>query len=197
MVAELKVEIRGIESLRDFEDLPRRNALIASRAVNQVARRFRTRSGRDLREQLNFPARYLVGKEGRIELKPSNPTTLTATLSASSQARSLARFVRGSGRKGRVSVEVAPGAVRPMPGAFILGIRGANNETSNSLLAVRSPTRPRSAYRPRQLSNGLWSLYGPSIAQALLNEAGQGIWPSFEGELLAALEAEYLRQIEL
>jgi len=196
-MAELSVVIRGLSSLADIKDIPRDIRVIASRAVNQTARRYRTASSRMLREQINFPARYLSGQDGKIALKPSSPATLEATLSAGSNPRSLARFATGSGKgKGKVKVEVTPGATRSLPGAFLLRISGGGGG-ENTLLAVRSPTKPSGAYKPRRIGKTLWSLYGPSVAQALLHGDNKGIWPEIEPDIANALETEYLRQLKV
>lgn len=192
------VTIRGIASLNDLKFLPREVAVIASRAVNQTARKYRTASSRMLREQINFPARYLSGADGKITLAPSSPASLEAKLSASSNPRSLARFAVGSAAgKGKVKVEVTPGSTRTLPGAFLLKISGSGGG-ENSLLAVRSPTKPRSAYKPRRLGKSLWLLYGPSVSQALLHDDGnKGIWPEIEPDIASSLEREFLRQLKV
>jgi len=196
MADNFSVTIRGISTIRDLDKLSRNQQVIASRAINQIARRTRTNSAVRLRDQLNFPARYLSGQDGKIELKTASPGNLQAVLSASSQPRSLARFVKGSARgRGKVKVEVQPGGVRSMPGAFLLNL---NKGGDSSLLAIRSPTKPAGAFRPRRLGKSLWLLYGPSVSQALLhNDARAGIWVEIEDDVANALEAEYLRQLKV
>lgn len=195
-MAEFSVTIKGISSLKDLDKLARSQQVIASRAINQIARRTRTQSARRLREQLNFPARYLSGQDGKIGVSFATPGNLMATLTASSEPRSLARFVVGSPRgKGKVRVEVQPGGVRSMPGAFLLNL---NKGGDSALLAVRSPNKPASAFRPRRLGKSLWLLYGPSVSQALLHNGGQdGIWVEIEDDIANALEIEYLRQLKV
>lgn len=100
-------------------------------------------------------------------------------------------------RKKGVRVEVQPGSIRNMPGAFLLGFPAGDSDGINTILAVRSPSAPRTAFKPRRLGNGLWSLYGPSVAQALLGATQKGIWPSMEPDILLTLETEFLRQVEL
>jgi len=198
MANEFTVTIRGLRSLDDLESLPRQTAQIASRAINQILRNSRTQSSRLLRQQVNFPARYLVSQDGKIALRPASAGRLEGRLSASSDPRSLARFVSGSARgKGKVKVEVAPGGVRSLPGAFLLSVSGrAGGE--NTLLAVRSPTKPTGAFRPRKIGKNLWSLYGPSVSQALLHrDERQGIWVEIEDDVASALEREFLRQMKV
>lgn len=193
---ELSYSITGLTSLKDIEFLSERQQAIAARAINQIARRTRTRSSKLLREELAFPARYLSGKDGKITMRPAGPGRLEARLSASSDPRSLARFVVGNPKgKGKVKVEVQPGGVKALPGAFLLNLNKGGDKT---LLAVRSPGKPSGAYRPRRLGKSLWLLYGPSVAQALLHGDGnKGIWVEIEDSVANDLEIEYLRQLKV
>lgn len=193
---QFSVTISGLRSIQDLDTLTRSQAIIASRAINQVARNTRARSAKLLRDQIAFGARYLSGANGKIEVQTANPGRLSARLSASSAPRSLARFVKGSPKgKGKVRVEVTPGSSKALPGAFMLNL---NKGGENSLLAVRSATRPRGAYRPRRLGKSLWLLYGPSVSQALLHDDGNaGIWVEIEDDIANALEVEYLRQLKV
>lgn len=195
-MAELSLTIRGLKSLDDIKDIPKKSQIAAQRAINQTLRNTRARSGRQLRQEVAFPARYLTGQDGKIEQISAGAGRLEGKLMAGSKPVSLARFVSGTPKKGKVKVEVQPGAQRAMPGAFLLGLGKAGGEST--LLAVRSPGKPTGAYRPRRLAKSLWLLYGPSVAQALIGANGRkGIWPDIEGEVAAALEREYLRQLGL
>lgn len=191
MAGELEVTISGIESIAAFDEQLKRIPIAASRAVNFAAQRARVESGRRIREQLAFAARYLTGADGRIEYKPSTKATLQARLSARSRPSSLARFVRSVGKGTGARVVVKPGTSAVLPGAFIIGIG------DNQLLAVRSPKKPRTAFKPKRLGASLWLLYGPSVAQALISRAGRGVWPTMEAEIIANLEREFIRQMGL
>lgn len=191
-MAELSITITGLSSLEEFSRFLGKVPVAASRAINRAANRARADSSRRIREQVAFGARYLSGKDGKIELIPATKDRLQAKLGASSDARSLARFVSASSKRQGVRVKVSPASTARLPGAFLLGIG------EQTLLAVRSPTKPRTAYKPRRISGSLWSLYGPSVAQTLISANNQtGIWPAMEAEIAAALEAEFLRQIDL
>lgn len=192
-MADLSITITGLRSIEEFTELLEKVPVAASRAINRTANRARADSSRRIREQVAFGARYLSGADGKLQLVPSTKNSLAASLSASSEARSLARFVTSQSQR-RIKVTVTPGQPAPLPGAFLLGIGG------NTLLAVRSPLKPRTAYRPRQIgpSGSLWSLFGPSVAQTLIAVDGKkGIWPAMEAEIVARLEEEFLRQIDL
>lgn len=193
---QFSITIDGLQSIRDLDMLTRSQQIIASRAINQVTRNTRAKSAKLLRDQIAFGARYLSGANGKIEMRPASPGNLQARLSASSAPRSLARFVKGSPKgRGKVRVEIAPGSSKSLPGAFLLNI---NKGSENSLLAIRSATRPRGAYRPRRLGKSLWLLYGPSVSQALLHDDAQaGIWVEIEDDIANALEVEYLRQLKV
>jgi len=196
-MSNLSVTIQGINSLLDLKDLPRKSQIAAQRAVNQTLRNTRAKSGRMLRQEVAFPARYLTGADGKIEQFSASAGKLEGKLVAASRPTGLARFVTNpNAKRGKLRVEVQPGGQRTLPGAFMLGLGKAGGEAS--MLAVRSPGKPSGAYRPRRLGKSLWLLYGPSVAQALLGASGRkGIWPDMEGEIAAALEKEYLRQLGL
>lgn len=192
MAGAIEITIRNIESFEEIPALLKRVPVAAQRAINRTAARGRTESSRRLRQQINFPARYLVSTDGKIGLVPASKGRLQAHLSATSRPRSLASFIVGApGKKTGVRVSVTPGGTRTLPGAFLLGIG------ENTLLAVRSPQKPRTAYKPRRIGKSLWSLYGPSVAQALVTKDGRGIWPELEPELALLLENEFLRQMNL
>jgi len=196
-VSNLSVTILGIKSLRDLEDIPKKSQIAAQRAINKTLRDARARSGRMLRQEVAFPARYLTGQDGKIEQFSAGAGKLEGKLTAASRPTGLARFVTNTNaKKGKIKVEVQPGSQRALPGAFLLGLGRAGGEAS--MLAVRSPGKPSGAYRPRRLGKSLWLLYGPSVAQALLGANGRkGIWPDMESEIANALEREYLRQLGL
>lgn len=192
----LTVTISGLKSLRDLRDIGKKSELNAQRAINKVARDARSKSGKRLRAQIAFGARYLTGQDGKIEIAQASKGHLQATLSASSNPRSLARFVVSrSKRRGSIKVQVQPGGIRPLKGAFLLNLNGGEG---GSLLAVRSPTKPPSAYRPRKLGKSIWLLYGPSVSQALISHnERKGIWVDMETEIAVALETEYLRLMKV
>ena len=191
MAGEIVVTIRGLEAFDEIDDLLKRVPIAAQRAINRTSQRARTESSRRLRQQINFSARYLVSNDGKIGLVPASKGRLQATLSARSRPTSLARFVTSASKKSGAKVAVNPSGTRTLPGAFLLGIG------SNTLLAVRSPNKPRTAYKPRRIGKSLWSLYGPSVAQALVTREGRGIWPELEPEIAVMLENEFLRQMNL
>ncbi len=190
MATPIIVEIKGLASFKNIAEELTSSPVASQRAVNYALNRARARSSREARLQVAFPARYLSGADGKIDLVPATKANAEGRLTASSQPRSLASFVVSATRHGGVKVRVKPGSVRTLPKAFLLKGRIPG-------LAVRSANKPRGAYIPKKLGKNLWILYGPSVAQVLLSRAGRGIWPSMEAEILNDLQSEYLRQLKL
>ena len=191
--------------LLDFDSLPANIAKAARIAVNAAAAKARTWSAQAVRKEVNLPARYVSPGEGRLTVatKASN-SKLQAVVSARSRPTSLARFVQGSARAGQkgARIEVTPGAARYMPGAVFVKLRrgAATTDTAFNLgLAVRTKgnRKPDGAYKPIQMKNGMWLLYGPSVAQALLNARNSGIWPDMTDKITEYLEQEFRRVLEL
>lgn len=193
------VAIEGLEALRDLEQLPARILRAARQAVNKTTERTRAASAREIREQVNFPARYLSGQDGRLSIiKRASGDELTGIIRGRARPTSLARFMVGSGVGQRgVSVAVKPGGARFLPRAFAIRLRAgsANVDTKSNLgLAVRTENgeRPRGAYKPKEIGPGLWLLYGPAINQVFRTVAEEQR-PDAED----FLEREFLRLLDV
>lgn len=174
MSEEYAVAVEGISALRTLEDLPADVKRAAVRAVNYATRRARTAAAKEMRQQVNFPARYLSGSNARLQIgKPATAETLESRITGRFAPTSLARFVTGSKTPNKmgVRVEVAPGFAKMMRRAFIIrlpqGQRGVTDEAFNLGLAIRLKPgeRIQNKYRVVQMKNGLQLLYGPSIDQ--------------------------------
>lgn len=173
----------------DIEEIPERIRKAAMRAVNKTADRARTASAREMRNQVNFPASYL-NAEGRLQVtKRANQDDLEARITGRQAPTSLARFVQGTPKRGKgVRVQVKPGAARYMRRAFLMKLK--NN---NLGLAVRTDGGPpKGAYKPKQISENLWLVYGPSIDQVFRTVAEDVSEPMAD-----YLEAEFLRLLDL
>jgi hypothetical protein len=183
------------------EDLPDDIRRAASRSINATLRRGRTRAGELIRQQLNYPARYLVGQNGRIKIsKFASEDKLEGVITGRNRPTSLARFSRTKRiRKGPVRVQVKPGVTGIFERGFLIPLRSGNSDTLGNLgLALRtSGGRPKGTSRGKEIAKNLWLLYGPSVAQALLNVSGSGIYKDMEKELLDYMENEFNRQIDL
>lgn len=159
------VAVEGLAAV-DFDNVSDKLRLFASRAVNSTARKYRTKSAQEIREQIAFPARYLTGKEnGKLRVaRYASPDSLEAVIRGRDRATSLATFVKGSKKHGRASpmVEVAKGHREKMNRAFLMNLRSGNIG-----LAVRLAPGERIENKRQmvKVSNGLYLLYGPSVDQ--------------------------------
>lgn len=176
--------------LGDIESLDDRKRLNAVRAINKTAAWARTAAARMMREQVAFPARYLSGQGGRLQVsKKATRTDLEAKITGRRRATSLARFARaGSGGKG-LSVEVKPGVARFMKRSFLMKLKGgAEGELTNVGLAVRTDGgKPQGAYKPVKINDRLWLVYGPSIDQ-VFRTVREDIAPDTEDRLVNEFE---------
>ena len=183
-----------------FNELLEKYPKLASIALNKTATRYRTISAQKVREQVNLPASYVSPSQGRLVVsKKSSNTDLEARLSARSRATSLARFAKGSPKKGynkSVPLEVGVGKTSIINNVVMVNLKGSDT-LRNLGLAVRSKTRPTGAYIPRQLGNSdLWLLFGPSVAQVLAHKSDEnGLWDKADREVLNNFKAEFYRLI--
>lgn len=208
-MAELyAVVIEGLDSLKTFDELPERVRKSALIAVNTATRRAYAAAGRQITNELNFPARYVTGKGARMQItKFAQGGDLSATITARTRPTSLARFVNGSisvggARKAGVQVQVKRGAVQRLKGAWLIRLRSgtADLDTKNNLgLAIRTKNgRPPPGYKPYKLAENVYLLYGPSVAQALYStHNNKGVATDIIPETLRILEAEFWRQMDL
>ncbi len=203
------VVVYGLDSaMAELEDITPRVQRSLFRAVNFTTTRGRTRAGRLIREQVNFPASYLAPSGGRLVAIPTkdkeNPV---GYIKARTEATSLARFTtaqplaKGQRRnKKGIRLTVKPGVARytgdskgGLSGAFIIPLKNGNRG-----LAVRSESAPAGAYKPKRLGENLWLMYGPSVAQVLHSESNSGgVADDLSPELEGLLEAEFYRQMDL
>lgn len=175
--------------LGDIEEIPEHIRKAAMRAVNKTADRARTASAREMRNQVNFPARYL-SSEGRLQVsKRAKANDLEARVTGRQAPTSLARFVQGNPVRGKgVRVQVKPGAARFIKRGFLMKLR--NN---NLGLAIRTDGgAPKGAYKPKKINDNLWLVYGPSIDQVFRTVAEDVSEPMAD-----YLEAEFSRLLKL
>ncbi len=199
------VVMEGLELVDDIAKLPKRTIEAARIAVNEAARGAYAQAGREIVRQVAFPARYVTGKAGRMQITQfATNAKLEARITARSRPTSLARFNKGSqriGQRGGVRVEVKPGSVQRLPGAFLIKLRAGrgDGETFNVGVAVRTKGgRPPPGYKPLPIGRNLWLLYGPSVQQVLYSERNRGgVATEITPDTLKKLEAEFWRQMEL
>lgn len=204
MADTFAVFVEGISNLSMFDDLDKKVEANLVRAVNKATRDGRAKSARFIRNEVNFPARYLSPGGKRLVVKgkatAANPES---RIRAEARATSLARFVTGTPRKGDpVRVEVSPGKARYMRRAFLVKLPqgSAKVDTKFNLgLAVRlDPGETlRNKTAARKLTKGLYLLYGPSVDQVFLDNSGDGVAKDVEPSIADNLENEFLRLMEL
>jgi len=190
MTEEYAVAVEGISALRTLEDLPADVKRAAVRAVNYATRRARTAAAKEMRQQVNFPARYLSGQNARLQIgKPATADMLESRVTGRFAPTSLARFATGSKTPGKmgVRVEVAPGFAKFMKRAFLIRLpQGGvlNDEAFNLGLAMRLKPGETvtNKYKQVQLSKGLVLLFGPSIDQ-VFSTVSVDMLPDVEGWL--------------
>lgn len=206
MAEAFALVIEGLEALKSIDDLPQNIIKAARIAVNDAATRGRTAMGREVLSQVNFPTDYVAPRNKRLYVsKNARNTDLEAIITARSRPTSLARFAKeskpGRGKDG-VRVEVKRGAVRTLPGAFLIRLRSGSQLTDtkfNMGLAVRTENgKPPPGYKPAPMGNGLWLLYGPSVSQLIHSEKNNGgVATDLTPDIQQMLEDEFWRQMEL
>lgn len=193
------IAVDGISALRSLDDIPAEIRRAAMQAVNRTVTRTRTASAREMRRQVNFPARYLSGEDGRLAItKKATDADLEGVITGRFRPTSLARFARTKTvRKAGVSVEVAPGFARFMKRAFLIRLRSGSaalDTQSNLGLAIR--LRPGEAIQNKrkmiQVQGNLYLLYGPSVSQVFAGVADDEV-----AEAGDFLEQEFLRLMEI
>lgn len=189
------VAVEGLSELDDISGLAPKIARYAQMAINTTARDRRSDSAKEIRQQINFPARYLSGSNGRLTVsQKASPRRLEAAITGRDRPTSLARFATSrdpaaSRRKGGVSVTVAPGETKFMQGAFLMNLRGGNLGLA---LRLKPGETIRNKTQVRRVSKGLYLLYGPSV-----NQVFRGVAEDGAPETADKLQREFLRLLEL
>jgi hypothetical protein len=203
MAATYVFAVEGLGSLASIEDVPAAVITAARRAVNRTVDRARAAAAREIRRQVNLPANYVSGQNGRLSIiKKASGTDLEGIIQGRQRPTSLATFARGSLVPGKtprqgIQVEVKPGGARFMKGAFLMKLRAGNaalDTKFNLGLAVRTRTgqKPSKAYRPLKIGKNLYLLYGPSVDQVFRTVA-----PEIAPDQADFLESEFRRLMEL
>lgn len=193
------IAVEGLEELEDLEGLPRRVILAAQRAINRVTERSRTGSARKILKQVNFPARYLSGENGRLKIvKKASPSSLEGIIRGKERPTSLAQFTSSKtiGKAG-VRVQVKPGSSIEMKKAFLLRLPQGSTLTDTKFnlglaIRLRDGERVQNKKHMVRLAKGLYLLYGPSVNQVFADVA---VDQAEESAVL--LEREFLRLVDL
>lgn len=189
MSGDYVLVVEGLESLGDIESLNSDILRNARNAINKTADRTRTSSDKAIREDLNFPARYLG--ERLTVTERAHGSSLQAKISGRDRPTSLARFASNrSQTPGKAGLRVQVGmAAKMMQRAFLMKLSNGNLG-----LAMRLKEGERLANKKQlvKVGKGLYLLYGPSIDQAF-----SIVIPGQERGTAQFLEREFLRLMEL
>jgi hypothetical protein len=189
------VALDGLADTRPLEAIPERIKKNAVRAVNYAAGRARTRSAKEMREQVNFPARYLSGNDGRLTLSTAKGFGDQAEITGRFRPTSLARFAtRGTPGVPGVSFMVKPGFATRSNRMFLIRLRaGTADLDTKSNLGVAIRLREGETIRNKKVSlqrmgkTGLYLLYGPSVSHVFRSVAGEQV-PEVEQDLAREFE---------
>lgn len=173
----------------------------ASKALNAIARKARTRAAALIRDDINLPASYVSPGGKRLFVSQfATPSNLESRVSARVRPMSLARFVVGNPKIGRagVHVEVGRGKAKFLKRAFVIKLRAgaAEMDTKFNLgLAIR--LRPgetfHNKYSAKRIDRGLYALYGPSVSQIFRAADGAGVAQDMGPEIAENLLEEFTR----
>jgi len=186
------VAVEGLSELKDLEHLSDDIVRAARIAVNYAADRARTRSVKDIREQVAFPARYLTGRL-RVSQRAAK-RSLEAVITGRDRPTSLARFAKdrspaAARRRGGVNVTVSPGRATFMTGAFLLKLRGGNLGLA---IRLKDGESIRNKKAVQKVGAGLYVLHGPSIDQVFRTVSQDQVGITTED-----MEREFFRVMDL
>lgn len=200
MIADAVIAIEGLSAYRTLEDIPEKLLVAAARAVNRTTERARTAGGREIRKQVNLPARYV--SDNLFTGQAATPERLEREIVGRFRPVSLARYAKGTPestrRAGGVNLTIKPGGAAFMKRAFLVRLRGAGGDTgANANIGLAIRLRPGETIRNKKVSltvtkSGLALLYGPSIDQ-LFQTVREDITPDASD----FLEREFLRLVEV
>lgn len=187
------VAVDGLDQLVDIDSLDERILKAARNAVNKAADRARTRSDKEIRKAINFPARYLSDRLSVV--KRASGRSLEAVISGRDRPTSLARFAKSRNpsatrRAGGVQLAVKPNHTTTIPNAFLMPLRNGNLGLA---LRLKAGETIRNKKYLTKVSKGLYLLYGPSVNQVFRAVADEKAGPDAAG----FLENEFLRLLEL
>jgi hypothetical protein len=149
-------------------------------AVNRGARDGRALGARQIREEVNYSRGYLSGAEGRLAIaQRARPTSLARF------ASSPVRFGRQHGVRVRVATQ---GSATTLRSGFFIRLRNSNVGLAVRLKKGESLIGSQAA---KQLENGVWLLYGPSVDQVF-----QGVAADIVAEVGDIAASEFIRQFQ-
>lgn len=201
MTKSFLFEIEGLQGLDFTEDLKNNLQETAKRVVNSALERAKTKSAKELSEQVNFPKGYFKGTNSRLQIS-SRPSLerLQGSVTGRSRPTSLATFSSKNTKSGPIRVSVKPGRQATLPTAFFLKLRAGNSgidQRFNLGVAIRTANGqpPKTAYKPLKIGKNLYLLYGPSVNQVFGGDKGVAV--KVTPDLLQFMQDEFLRLIDL
>lgn len=197
------VAVEGLDQLRDIENLPDNLLRAARKAINATARKTRTAAAKDIRADVNFPARYLNnGDNGRLNIAQyAQGTKLEARIRGRERPTSLARFAKGTPestrRAGSTKVQVKPGSTKAIGKAFLMRLpQGSTLTDTQYNLGLALRLKPGETIQNKKhlvkMGGGLYLLYGPSVNQ-VFREVAEDAAP----DSLDFLEREFNRLLKV
>jgi hypothetical protein len=202
MPEQFAVIVDGLEGLPKYiEGVNDAVALNAARAVNKTAERYRKAAAEEIRRQINLPESYVSPNAGRLSIvQTASRAEPEAIIRARGRRTSLAQFVTSAPAKRGLSVHlsVVPGRSIELKKAFLIRLRSGTADLdtrSNTGLAVRLGPNDtlRNKKQAIRMKNGLYLLYGPSVAQVLVNNEGGGVAADLSEGISAFLKDEFER----
>jgi hypothetical protein len=186
------VIVEGMSEVQSLIDETTGNLnLRASQAINKTLDHYRAKLSKGVRSQINFAANYVGPNSGRLSVSTySSRNNLYGKINARDRPTSLARFVKGTPRRGAgVRVEVSKGVISTLSKSFLINLNGNNRG-----LAIRSNTPiSNKRIKVKPIKGNLYLLYGPSvnqIVQTILDENENG---QYKENIAAYMEAEFAR----
>lgn len=195
MATQYAVLVEGIESLKDFEDLPANIQRATSQAINKTLDRLRTEAARAVQKQVNLPASYVSPQNGRLAVnRRASPSNLEGSVLARGRATSLARFAVNRGAdKGDVVVAVKPGGAVHLKKAWLIKLRSGPNSDNLGNLGLAVRLKPGENINNRHLAAkplfpNVYLLFGPSVYQLVNNIADDKLAPDAADFLQSEVE---------
>jgi hypothetical protein len=192
------VFVNGLSSLREIDTIDEEIKIAARRAVSRTLDKTRTAASSRMRDQVNWQKQYVDDKLSKYVKNDGMEGVIRATF----RPTSLARFVVGAKTPwqpvNRVQVSKdMPNMARNRRMIIVPLRRGNAKPTEDNMnlgLAIRlkQGETVSGKYKMRELSKGLYLLYGPSISQVFYT-VSDDLRPDAE----QWLRDEYERQIKL
>lgn len=204
-MADFAVVVEGLESLEDIANLSSQIKLKAAQAINRVTRDGRSMIAMQIEREVNFGPGYLAPSKKKLYVaKQAQRGDLEGIIRASSSPSSLARFTQGSftpSARGGVTVRVGSKS-QTLRRAFLIKLRSGSSgiETKFNLglaLRLRPGEKLKNKRFTRQISSGLYLLYGPSVDQVFASRDGTGVAYQQSDRIAKDLENEFLRLMDL